>query len=121
MKFSSINCILYLYRFQVSELLHWRLQVILNGWSATGIKEAVEKGQGNLEPLDPLNAIHPDAFSVINTESLALLSIENLNTGDDSSSDEDDDNDGDVYEAPVDENRSFSNIFDSFVDEDDDI
>ena len=60
----------------------------------------------------------PDAVSVINAESFALLGIENLNTGDGSSSDEDDSDDEDgVYEPPVDENRNFLNVFDSFVDE----
>ena len=60
----------------------------------------------------------PDAVSVINAESFALLGIENLNTGDGRSSDEDDNDDEDgVYEPPVDENRNFLNVFDSFVDE----
>ena len=122
-----------MYRFKFSKLFHWHLQVILNGWSTTGIKDAVEKGQGNLEPLDPFNAIDSlilsqneelisDAVPVINAESLALLSIENLNTGDKSSSNEDDNDDGDqVYEPLVDEIRNFLNVLDSFVDEDDNI
>ena len=39
-----------------------------------------------------------------------------------SSSDEDDNKDGGgVYEPPVDENRNFLNVFDSFGDEDDNI
>ena len=79
--------------------------------------------------MDPFNAIYPmilseneelipDAVSVINAESFALLGIENLNTGDGRSSDEDDNDDEDgVYEPPVDENRNFLNVFDSFVDE----
>ena len=93
-----------------SELLHCRLWVILNGWSVTGIKDAVEKGQGNLEPLDQFNAIDPmilsgneelipNAAPVINAESLALLGIETLNTGDESSNDEDNNDTGDgVYD-----------------------
>ena len=97
------------------------------------VKEAVEKGQGNLEPLDPFNAIDPvifseneelisDAVPVINAENLALLGIKNLNAGGNSSSDEDDKDDGDgVYEPPVDKNHNFLNIFESFVDEDDNI
>ena len=62
----------------------------------------------------------PDAVPVINAESLALLGIENLNTGGESSSDEGDSDDRDgVYETPVDEDRNFLNVFDGFVDEDD--
>ena len=64
----------------------------------------------------------PDAVPVIKTESLVLLGLENLNTDDESSSDEDDNDDGDrVYEPPVDENCNLLNVFDSFVDEDDNI
>ena len=53
---------------------------------------------------------------------LALLSIDNLNTGDEWSSDKNENDDGDrAYEPPVDENRNFLNVFDSFVGEDDNI
>ena len=49
-----------------------------------------------------------------------MLGIKNLNTGDESISDKDDNDGGDrVCEPPVDENRNFLNVFDSFVDEDD--
>ena len=48
-----------------------------------------------------------------------LTRIENLNTSDESNSDKDDTDDGDeVDEPPVDENRNFVNVFNSFVDED---
>ena len=49
----------------------------------------------------------PHAVPVINADSLALLGLENLSTGDKSISNQDDNDDGDgVYEPPVDENRN---------------
>ena len=72
------------------------LQVMLNAWSATGIKDAVEKGQGYLKPLGPFNVIDPMILYLIeklipgpvpvNAESLALIGIENSNASDELSS-----------------------------------
>ena len=92
-------------------------QVIENEWKAAGIVEALKKGAGGLEPLDPFAMIDP-----LDTSTIRELFDQNLPTSDPdenfvSPRQDDDDSDDDLEDMDDFDGQSVRNIFEVLNDE----
>ena len=94
-------------------------QVVLNGWRAAGIRQAIDQGYVNLPESDPLKDIDPLMSSVeheTNITSYFEMSDEDRqvlgygpNTADENSDDEDDE----IFKPE----RNFTDVFSNFIQE----
>ena len=94
-------------------------QVVLNGWRAAGIRQAIDEGYVNLPELDPFKDIDPLMFSVeleTNITPYFQMSDEDrqvLGYGPNTADEDTDGEDDEIFEPE----RNFTDVFSNFVQE----